>query len=433
MTDVTQPSTKPKRKGKQSFAALHARPLPFDIHPLPAFVPQNPLSLLRIAYVFLSQYFNPPAPHSLPNGRVEAYYSAATRSVHVVDPAAIRFLWECGFFGKGNLSRSEPEWLERERRRRGLIDADPSQTAAEVTRKRREERRDVKRERARVEREALEMQLREEGKLPLVEVDVETKEDADEDDRTLHGVEDVDESEKKTAETEGPLAETELSEAITTTTYPETTTSTQTEQPTTIEIVNQEHLQLAPSEAFFLSYGLGVLNVVEPSTKAVLSNSDLLSLLRKTSTFPPSSDLDCPKPDDFFILNYVVYHHFRSLGWVVRPGIKFSVDYLLYNRGPVFSHAEFAVLIMPSYSHEYWSATPERKADVSKKERKPWWWLHGANRVQNQVRKSLVLVYVEVPPPPEMKSQSTDIGELLRSYRVREFVLKRWSANRNRD
>lgn len=44
--------------------------------------------------------------------------------------------------------------------------------------------------------------------------------------------------------------------------------------------------------------------------------------------------------DNPFLVNYVVYHHYRSLGWVIKGGIKFCVDFLLYKRGPVFAHAE---------------------------------------------------------------------------------------------
>lgn len=46
------------------------------------------------------------------------------------------------------------------------------------------------------------------------------------------------------------------------------------------------------------------------------------------------------RTDNPFVLNYVFQHHYRSLGWVVKNGIKFCVDYLLYKRGPVFHHAE---------------------------------------------------------------------------------------------
>lgn len=46
------------------------------------------------------------------------------------------------------------------------------------------------------------------------------------------------------------------------------------------------------------------------------------------------------RPDNPFLINYVFLHHYRSLGWVVKNGVKFCVDYLLYKRGPVFHHAE---------------------------------------------------------------------------------------------
>ena len=46
------------------------------------------------------------------------------------------------------------------------------------------------------------------------------------------------------------------------------------------------------------------------------------------------------RPDNPFIVNYVAYHHYRSLGWTIKSGVKFCVDYLLYKRGPTFDHAE---------------------------------------------------------------------------------------------
>ena len=44
--------------------------------------------------------------------------------------------------------------------------------------------------------------------------------------------------------------------------------------------------------------------------------------------------------DNPFLVHYAAYHYYRALGWVVKGGIKFCVDYLLYKRGPVFQHAE---------------------------------------------------------------------------------------------
>jgi tRNA-splicing endonuclease subunit Sen2 len=57
------------------------------------------------------------------------------------------------------------------------------------------------------------------------------------------------------------------------------------------------------------------------------------------------------RPDNPFIVSYVVYHHYRSLGWVVRNGVKFCADWVLYKgadgvkdmrggAGPVGGHAE---------------------------------------------------------------------------------------------
>jgi tRNA-splicing endonuclease subunit Sen2 len=141
------------------------------------------------------------------------------------------------------------------------------------------------------------------------------------------------------------------------------------------------------------------------------------------------------------MLSYVVYHHFRSLGWVVSSGIKFGVDFLLYNRGPVFSHAEFAIAILPSYSHPHYSSSEAYKKETEAKEKRSWWWLHCVNRVQSQVKKSLLIVYVEVPPPASSYGNSegmedhetNDINALFKTYKIREVSLKRWIPNRTRD
>ena len=101
---------------------------------------------------------------------------------------------------------------------------------------------------------------------------------------------------------------------------------------------------------------------------------------------------------------------------------------MLYNRGPVFSHAEFAVLIMPSYSHPHWANDTKRKSA----ERKPWHWLHCVNRVAAQVKKTIILVYVDVPPPLE-EGADDSISAQLKRYRVREFSIRRWLVSRNRD
>src|SRR6266480_1984294 len=151
------PPKKPAGKRRANYAKIHADKLPLDITPLPAFVPHNPLSVLRIAYAVISEFFLPPTSH----GTIyHGYFDAPTRSIHVTDEAFIRGLWEKGFFGKGSLSRSEPTWLHSEKTRLGLIDVE---TSDRVTKARRKEREEMKKERARLEREAIELQRQKEA------------------------------------------------------------------------------------------------------------------------------------------------------------------------------------------------------------------------------------------------------------------------------
>lgn len=470
---------KQKRTPRPNYNQIHALPLPLTTYPLPPLVPHNPLSLIQIACTYISQLLAPPRSH--PSTLYRAYFIPGARSVHVVDKEAIRVLWERGFFGKGSLSRSEPSWLDREKRRKGLL---VGETSEEVTRRRREERREFKKERARKEREAIDEKLQQENNtgvssqralVPEVVGGVFQTDNANGTRKSIETLEDAcNDAPKGLASNSTTLSKGGnvlidadkmhgASQASHTDSAIDSGTSRELMEPLSAgasptdlgieQIYNQEHLQLSLEEAFFLTYGLGVLEI-RPDIRAqskeeAISAASLFSLFRQYSYFPPAS-VDSLQPDDPFLTSYVVYHHFRSLGWVVRPGVKFAVDYLLYLRGPVFSHAEFAVVILPSYSAPYWTSTPERRIESRKKESKSWRWLHCVSRVQSQVRKSLVLVYVEIPPPSSLKSSvtlplktkpaddtcladSTAISHWLKCYKIREIALKRWIPNRSRD
>jgi len=373
-----------------------------------------------------------------------------------------------GFFGKGTLSRSEPTWLERENGRLHREDLRLRQKAAEdVTNQRRDERKLFKLERARLGFEKIQRQRKiEEGELDPDQLDPIEQAQHDPDDehdplvtaqQELSALDLLNDTEKGRSsdpdvKTNGHLTDQGFLEAsdpakLTNPTVPvddaSITRLLADEDPRGRSLENQEHLQLTFEECFFLSYGLGVLSVYPrkrraPSPLSVkteseqYANTDLLELFCQHSSFPPADSIWIT-PDDRFLLNYVAYHHFRSLGWVVRPGVKFAVDYLLYNRGPVFSHAEFAVLVVPSYTDRYWN-TPGGRARRRVQEQKDWWWLHCVNRVQNQVFKTLILCYIDIPSELDMDfDEGIDIGKLLRSYKVREFVFRRWVPNRSRD
>lgn len=51
---------------------------------------------------------------SISNPHCEGYFDTITRSVWVLKEKDSLTLWRRGFFGKGDLSRSEPSWLARQ-------------------------------------------------------------------------------------------------------------------------------------------------------------------------------------------------------------------------------------------------------------------------------------------------------------------------------
>lgn len=466
---------KPRTK-RPNYNHIHRNLLPIEIHPLPVLIPHNPLSVVAYLLSYLTQVLYPPTQPTY-NG----YFSSATSSIHITDNETIRKLWEMGFFGRGNLSRSEPTWLENQKKQ--------GATAEENTAKRREERRQAKLERARKEQEEIERRLNEEmrsgtngnilknnatdvsdiGSVLNSDVSTPTGAPRNTSDGDLRVQTNDFEEWKKAIEANGlptppptstsseesnPLdvrpakqlqrtktvrfsptieaREFDLSSPIISPIKSPGSSPAELSAPKESTVVdNQEHLNISLEEAFFLSYGLGSLNVYCDESETILPPSSLLSLFRRHSYHPPRSLSVSAEPDDPFMLSYAAYHHYRAAGWVVRSGIKFGTDYLLYNRGPAFSHAEFAVTILPSYSHPYWQSTKGHREYVAEKTKKTWWWLHGVNRVQAQVHKQLVICYVDVPPP--LKKSDADIGFEFSRYKVRDVAIKRWTPNRTRD
>ncbi|KAI1469634.1 uncharacterized protein F4812DRAFT_296870 [Daldinia caldariorum] len=518
-----KPKPRPTTPKGPPLHQIYALPAPIRTFPLPAFYPSNPLSLFHVVYAWVSQLVSPPPAE--PAVIHQGTWSPETRSVHIKDPKSIRALWEQGFFGKGNYSRSEPNWLKREQARRGEHDG---HVAEAVTAQRREERKMMKWDRARKEQEAIERTRQLEAwKAPVGPAELlalpnswhdlkpiypngsangtlvrtpilnSTRNVSEATNAVSNGIPisvdtavsktstEITTTEKETiavasginghssrpqtptnppkrrksvrfspkvesttfqlsdppsphhgALTNGTAINGSVSNGISPLVRPtdlglsqpvfenETIAkpNSQVEPEPEPELVDKEHLQLCPEEAFYLVFVLGVLSVFDPATGKPMTVADLFALCRQVSYMPPKKiDL---QPDDPFLIHYAVYHHFRSLGWVTRPGIKFGVDWMLYNRGPVFSHAEFAVIVLPAYTDPWW------KAQGRQPPRKSWHWLHTMNRVQATALKTLVLAYVDVPPPFE---EGLGAAEIFKRYRVREFIVKRWLSNRNRD
>ncbi|CAK1555755.1 unnamed protein product [Leptosia nina] len=149
----------------------------------------------------------------------------------------------------------------------------------------------------------------------------------------------------------------------------------------------EEKLMLTKQEAFFLVYGLGCLQVLDSENK-VLKVKDCWKLFAES--------------DSSFIRKYVVYHYYRSKGYIVKPGIKFGGDYLLYREGPGINHSDFIVVI----KHEY--------DDYNT-------WLSILAHVRMAVTTLKEILTIEVIEPNANMTLPNDLNK----YTVKELLLTR--------
>ncbi|KAG9312942.1 hypothetical protein JVU11DRAFT_6377 [Chiua virens] len=409
---LIQPSGRSKFSQKSSARRtqnnrIHAHPLPIVLNE-----PSHPSFLQRTLNLFglpITDILNP---------HCHGVLDVATRSVWVLDTKDAMLLWQRGFFGKGDLSRSEPSWLARQLNARKLAKKG-IMTSEEVTAKRRAERKQFKLDRAKAmaiaaaEAEAAFQQGKivstiyaEDGTRMIPSAATwKPKEGAGEDGAQL--------DEDRTAADEDDEDGGD-------------------EEP----IENVEHLQLTLSEAFFLLWNLDCLSI------SILDNGDALTLSQIWNAFQNvyvpcltlAPSLDPPSNrrfDNPFLVNYVVYHHYRSLGWVVKSGTKFCVDYLLYKRGPVFSHAEFAVVVCPVYEDP--ADQDDSPFKLNNATPFSWSWLSTINRVNSQVQKTLVLSYVTIPARSTVPKDILLSPACFAHYTVREVVVRRFVPARMRD
>ncbi|KAF8075083.1 hypothetical protein FPV67DRAFT_1407983 [Lyophyllum atratum] len=370
-------------------------------NPLPVIFVEPPPSRLRSVMGLLGLSLT-----EVVNPHCEGIFDSTTRSVWVSNPKDTGLLWRRGFFGKGDLSRSEPSWLARQINIRQT--GGKQMTSEEVTAKRRAERRQFKLDRA--------------AAIAAVAAEAEA-----------------------IFETEGRVIKPALSgPAIPSAATwrpspslaepPATPSPEEDAEPVELEpLVDVEHLQLTFQEAFFLAWNLDCLTILDPHTNDAMNLKQLWTACQ-ISHLPPMIPANPNPPlqfDNPFLIHYVVYHHYRSLGWVVKGGIKFCVDYLLYKRGPVFTHAEFALVVCPVYE----DPEDQKASSLDLQNSSPfgWSWLSTINRVNSQVQKTLILVYVTIPARSRISMDVLESPAALQHYSVREVTLRRFIPARMRD
>eukprot|EP00794_Sanderia_malayensis_P011996 gene11996-13234_t len=168
-----------------------------------------------------------------------------------------------------------------------------------------------------------------------------------------------------------------------------------------------EYLQLSLEEAFFLAFGLGCLTVVDDDKERICI-SDLWKQFRIL------------KPR--FVESYTVYHYFRSKGWIVRDGIEYGSDFLLYKDGMPFYHSSYAVF---SYLVD--------KSEIGNSSNSlPWTfpYLTCINRVAEHVVKEVLLCFVI--KPDDFDDEELNSQKCLLKLTVQEILLRRWIPEKHR-
>ncbi|XP_063847577.1 tRNA-splicing endonuclease subunit Sen2-like [Scylla paramamosain] len=179
-------------------------------------------------------------------------------------------------------------------------------------------------------------------------------------------------------------------------------------------------LSLLPEEALFLSYALGCLVLTHEEVDESCKG-------RKRALDEPTSHemtIDemwrvFSQQDASFPVKYAVYHHYRTLGWVVKAGLKYGVDYVLYPVGPAFYHSQYAVRV-----YSVWADTLTLDTTVPG-HTSSWTTTATTERLANHVNKTPIICFVV--RPRALTQSRLGLIDCLKELKVQEMMLTRWS------
>lgn len=101
----------------------------------------------------------------------------------------------------------------------------------------------------------------------------------------------------------------------------------------------KENLNLNLEESFFLNFALGCLKILDKNNLELSTNEVWQKFISAQANF-----LD----------RYIIYHYYRTKGWIVRSGLKYGGDFLLYKDGPTYNHASYLVKILNEKTELSW-------------------------------------------------------------------------------
>ncbi|XP_061392337.1 tRNA-splicing endonuclease subunit Sen2-like [Musca vetustissima] len=161
--------------------------------------------------------------------------------------------------------------------------------------------------------------------------------------------------------------------------------------PSEIDLEERETLSLGLEESFFLAYYLRVLKIFDFDEKEITWEDFMKSALKVNGTFVES---------------VAAYVYLKSKGWVVKSGLKFAGNYLIYSKGPRFFHASFVVIVnIPSNTQHL---EPKK--------------IKGLQRIAETSDKDVLLL--DITKPKNFKMQTPQNIAMLN---VTESIIKRFN------
>ncbi len=209
-----------------------------------------------------------------------------------------------------------------------------------------------------------------------------------------------------------------------------------------------ERLQLSPVETVFLGWSVQCIDCIDSRTSlpvnmnAVWKYFALDSVTRSLPDPIPSSlsnwvrNSSDPWPmcqklvsQNKFFQRFLSYYHYRRQGLIVRDGIKFASDWLLYQYGPTLDHAFACVTVL---------SRPMMGSPIG------WVDVLAGVRVCSSVKKRLRLCVVQPKAPIDVESIQdfwidsldqlySDPDSCLQLFTIQEVDITRWIPERTRE
>uniref|UniRef100_A0A0A1XDH2 tRNA-intron lyase n=1 Tax=Zeugodacus cucurbitae TaxID=28588 RepID=A0A0A1XDH2_ZEUCU len=156
-------------------------------------------------------------------------------------------------------------------------------------------------------------------------------------------------------------------------------------------IDDTESLSLELEESAFLAYFHGILCIQDIQSKELQYKEFLEAAKNVNPNF-----LEC----------FGCYLYLKSKGWIIKSGIKFGGNFLIYKRGPRYNHASFIIFVQPKSN---------TKATSIKD-------LKGLQRIAETSDKDVLLL--EVTKPDVLTYTITDIATL----KISETIVRRFNS-----